>query len=567
MAIENSELVKHAYISAILRALALFSVPFLAITVYFNAVMAFRPFPLFGLSAVLVIIIGLYGYRHKVRASILALGLSVLALFAAGVNCYVNVSISHAAVSALIGTFAISVLNHRSIKIGSVVVTQVVLFYAYAAAVDYIFALADLRWLLVICVGQFVLLSGMRFLFEQVNVLLTQEQSLRVLSEAAAQEKSRFLANMSHEIRTPVAGVIGLLDMLSSSDLNAAQQKQLMLAQQSAHLLSHILDDILDYSKMDAGKLVMKSNHMLLDELLEQVMAVIRPKLAENGNQLRFTKNWSGELWVQGDSIRLQQVLLNLLSNAHKFTQQGTISLAAQAQVQDASVDIRLCVKDTGVGMDKAAQQHLFKPFYQLDHPSTKKVQGTGLGLVITQQIVALMGGTLSVESELGHGSCFCVQLRLALGAPPAAPLYPPLQDPLLAGMTVLVVEDNDINQMILQDMLQHMGVTCHVAANGIEAVALLSTMAVEDLDVVLMDCQMPEMDGYEATRAIRAGAAGSQWQQIPIIALTANALDDDEQKCKDAGMNRYLTKPVEKYRLAAVLTQAKVSAQENRSA
>lgn len=551
---DNSTL-KHAYISAILLALVLFTLPYLVFTFYFNFIIEYRPIALIGLTVVLLSFYVLHLSRRRLSASALAHALAWLALIAACLNCYFNQSVSHASVAALIGTFAISVINSLRLQLIYILVTQIAVTCALALALDFTLELNRLRWLLVTLVGQLVILNGLRLLFKHVDQLLEQEHSLRLYAESAANSKSRFLANMSHEIRTPIGGVMGLLDMLADSSLTQQQKAQLQLARQSARLLSHIVDDILDFSKIEAGKVVIKKEAFCLDRFFEQTLAVIRPKLADNQNQLSFTKSWSSSAWVNGDETRLSQILLNLLSNANKFTEQGKIQVNAELTDQNNVYNLQVSVQDSGIGISAQQLAELFEPFHQLEQPTTKKIQGSGLGLVISRQLTELMGGQIKVRSESQQGSTFCISLPLEKTNKPKE------DNQVLANhasprldLSVLLVEDNEINQLIVTDLLENLGCQVMLAVNGKQALAKLRKLGTDAVDLILMDCQMPEMDGYSATQAIRRGDAGPAWKAIPIIALTANALDEDKAKCLAAGMTDYLTKPVDKTLLRQTL-------------
>jgi len=553
----NKEILKHAYICAILKAVALFSLPFLAISVYFNLIADFRLIPLTIQVVVFSAFILFYFYRNSMRSSVLAWSLTFLVFIAANINCLVNESISHSGVAAMVGSFTLAVISHRLSQFAFIFLMQISLLTSYSFAVDFQYESTEVRWLMVILTGQLIVLNGMSFLFKRVETLFKKEHELRLSSEAAAREKSRFLANMSHEIRTPIAGVVGMLDNLSNDTLSPAQQEKLRLAQNSSEILSRIVDDILDYSKIEAGKLVLASDSFPLNEVFEQVLFITRQSLPTNANTLVFSKNWDDNIVVMGDKTRLQQVLLNLLSNANKFTQNGKITLTADLLHNEEDYLLKCTVKDTGIGMDEVQVSQLFQPFHQVDNSSAKKVQGTGLGLVICRQILKLMGGAIRVESKPARGSTFFFEVPLARSTQdevPATVEDDTKLDP--TEITVLVVEDNEINQAILMDMLENLQIKAILAEDGLQALEQLKNMAALDIDVILMDCQMPVLDGYDTTKRIRSGMAGEQWQSVPIIALTANALDGDREKCLQAGMSDYLSKPVKKNNLLEAINK-----------
>ncbi|MFC3094040.1 response regulator [Alteromonas sediminis] len=552
----NEEMLKHAYISAILKALAYFSLPFLAISVYFNLIADTRIVALTIQVIIFSAFILLYLYRHKYKAHALSWSLTLMALLAANLNCLVNASISHSGVAAVICSLTLAVISNRASQVMILVLTPATLFTSYSYAVDFSPQDTEVRWLLVILTGQLIALSGMNFLFRRMEALFNKEHELRLSSEAAAREKSRFLANMSHEIRTPIAGIIGMLDRLSYEELSAQQQEKLRLAQNSSELLSRIVDDILDYSKIEAGKFALYSEAFSLDEVFEQVMFITRPSLPQYGNTLNYTKNWEDTL-VVGDKTRLQQILLNLLSNANKFTRNGMISMTASLNPSEQGYTLTCSVTDTGIGMDSSQLAQLFQPFHQVDNSTTKSVQGTGLGLVICRQILKLMEGKIDVTSQPDKGSTFYFEVPLSRATEQDKPQPDNRENKFnIAGMSVMVVEDNDINQAILIDMLESLKVKVQLAEDGKQAIEQLQRLNPNDIDVILMDCQMPVLDGYDTTKHIRSGKAGVVWQSVPVIALTANALDGDREKCIAAGMNDYLSKPVNKSRLQATIAK-----------
>jgi len=248
---------------------------------------------------------------------------------------------------------------------------------------------------------------------------------------------------------------------------------------------------------------------------------------------------------------------LNLLSNANKFTQNEKIILTADLLDDKEDYLLKCTVKDTGIGMDEVQVSRLFQPFHQVDNSSAKKVQGTGLGLVICRQILKLMGGAIRVESKPARGSTFFFEVPLARSTQQEVPAT--VEDDIKLNqteITVLVVEDNEINQAILMDMLENLHIKAILAEDGLQALEQLKSMAAQEIDVILMDCQMPVLDGYDTTKRIRSGMAGEQWQPVPIIALTANALDGDREKCLQAGMNDYLSKPVKKDNLLKAINK-----------
>ncbi len=550
----NHDELKHAYIVAILKALVIFTLPFVAITFYFNVVQEYRPIPLFTLSAIFALYVICFFARNRFQARELALFISMLTLVVANINCYANQSVGHAGIAVLISTFCIAVVPNIWLHSGFVIATAASLFLSFNLAFDFDYPMGAARWLFVTFFGQLVILSGLRLLFASVEEMFENEHQLLVKSEAASREKSRFLANMSHEIRTPIAGVTGLLDTIEQDNLTEQQQDKLRLAKQSSNLLASIVNDILDYSKIEAGKLAINAVDFDLNACVEEAVSVIHPRLKERDNQITVHTSWEGAVWVSGDKTRLQQIMLNLLSNAHKFTEQGLITVNAVLSDATGPLSLEFSVEDSGIGMSENQLQELFRPFHQLDNSATKKAQGTGLGLLICKQILRLMDGDITVHSIANVGSTFRFSVPLESASPPVE--TPPQQEVQVDGLSVLIVEDNFINQMVLQEILTSLNVTSQIAEHGQEALDTLTEAAPQSFDVVLMDCQMPVMDGFQATQSIREGCAGAQWQDVPIVALTANALAGDREACLNAGMTDYLTKPVDKDALQAVLCQ-----------
>ena len=545
----DNELLRHTYISGIIKALAIFCVPFLAITVHFNMIQDYRPLPLYTLSSVLLSICGLYVFRHRFCATTLSIVIAILGLIAASIHCVVNQSIAYAGVSALITIFAISIVDSMRLHLAVIVLTQVSLYMCYTLFVDANAAVTDLRWLVVILVGQLVILTGLRIVFAHMDKMFKTEHDLRLKSEAAAREKSRFLANMSHEIRTPIAGVVGSLDLVNPNLLDDSQAEKVNIAKQSANILLNIVNDILDYSKIQAGKLQLHPTEFNLKHLLSETCNVIEPLINARKNQLQISHDWQSEIWVKADKTRLQQVLLNLLSNANKFTSAGQIEIHAKAIENNGKIDFECTVSDTGIGISDDDLATLFKAFKQVDNSASRKTQGTGLGLLICKQILQLMDGEISVQSEKNKGSEFTFSLQLER-AEPVSEEAEQGDDKPLNTLSVLVVEDNEINQIIINDLLVNIGINVTLADNGQSALRTLKVSEPSAFDCIFMDCQMPIMDGFEATARIREGEAGKTWIETPIIALTANTLEGDREACIAAGMTHYLAKPIEQQKL-----------------
>jgi len=397
----------------------------------------------------------------------------------------------------------------------------------------------------------------------EVQVRTRALETEKEKAEQATVAKSRFLANMSHEIRTPMIGVLGMADLLRQKKLTDQDHQLVETIYRSGEALLTVLNDILDFSKVEAGRLVVDSVPVDIARLTEDVTRLMEVNAHTKG--IAVVLKASGDLpIVEGDPSRIRQVLLNLVGNAVKFTETGevTVSLSATRRSNEEMCDCLFVVQDTGVGISEEDQLRIFDSFDQGDSSTTRKYGGTGLGLAIAKELVQLMGGQLTVKSRLGEGSLFSVELPMPLSKQSKLPLFteeaslppksrvaetPAVTVPVASGTSrVLLAEDNPTTQSLISILLQQMGIELTIVNNGQEALDFLSN---ESVDLILMDCQMPKLDGFEATAQLRA-----QGLVTPIVALTAYARVEDEQQCLAAGMNDFLTKPFRQSELKDVL-------------
>ncbi len=410
-----------------------------------------------------------------------------------------------------------------------------------------------------------------------VTRLKSAERQLREAkekAEAATVAKSLFLANMSHEIRTPMNAIMGMTDIVLSTDLNEDQQSYIHTIRTAAENLLKIINDILDLSKIESGKMVLECTPFNLEAIVQETMSIFWNQANKKG--LNFYKEIEHDvpMNLRGDPLRLKQVIFNLLSNAIKFTEKGEVVLTikkvreqsggryhiSQADRDSNKVMLLFCVRDTGIGIPYALQERVFDSFTQADNTITRRYGGTGLGLTICKEIVRLMKGAIWVESEYGKGSSFYFTALFGMEDRPCVGTEPSQGETLKAKalswpdkIRILVAEDDRLNQKVMSMMLNKYGLDYVIVENGRQVMEELER---GHYDLILMDVQMPEMDGLEATRLIRTSSSGAFDPKIPIVAVTAFAMKEDVERCISAGMDEYISKPIKADRLMEVINR-----------
>ena len=401
---------------------------------------------------------------------------------------------------------------------------------------------------------------------QRIKLVREEEQ----LAQAKTRAKTDFLAKMSHEIRTPMSGVLGMSELLSETDLDHTQQQYNDIIQSSGKTLLKVIDDVLDYSKIEAGRMDIEVIAFDVRDLVKQTINLFSKQANDKALSLNAVIEEDVPAQLLGDPTRLQQILVNFINNAFKFTHDGSITLSVSCHHADFAI-YRFAIKDTGLGISTENQQRLFDSFQQLDASVAREYGGTGLGLSICKELAELMSGNIGIDSEVGKGSTFYVDIplqtqRLELVKEPTSQKQEPDTDAQF-DMTLLVADDNAVNRLLIDKMLRNLGCQVDLAEDGSEALSLFrkrfeetdATASLPDngnsgYDLVFLDCDMPVMDGYQAASGIRAWETDHGMASTPIVALSAHAVPQFRDAAFDAGMNDYISKPISKHKLVRCL-------------
>lgn len=504
--------------------------------------------------------------RKKIKLNASAIGvitISILSVSQSFISCqlqleeYQHLMISHTAIFIGAGMLILMEMKHSILTVAISIIVNIICYsnFSNIEINQYLMHGA----LLVLIVAVFMIISiqiRYRLTSRGVNSKLILKSNQRELikakqvAEKSNEMQSQFLSNMSHEIRTPMNGIMGITRILEKTDMDEEQRHYLNTIIQSSENLMVIINDVLDFSKIEAGKVILEHKRFNLDKLLEVVKEILATSATDKGLSLEIIKDDNVPTWLNGDSVRMNQILTNLISNGIKFTEHGSvkthISLIDEA---DGKVQLKFEIIDTGIGIAPEKLDSIFQSFTQASASTTRTHGGTGLGLTITRQLVELQNGFICVDSELGKGSTFSfvIGYEIAENGEEIERNLKGIHDVSnnkilqeLNGINILLVEDHPINQMLAIKVLEDWGFNVDLAENGLIS---LDKVGKKDYDLILMDISMPEMDGLTATENIRSGKYTNN-VDVPIIAMTASALTGESQKCFDVGMNGYISKP-----------------------
>ena len=401
---------------------------------------------------------------------------------------------------------------------------------------------------------------------QKIEIRTRDLEAAKVQAEAADYAKSAFLAQMSHEIRTPMNGILGMANVLGKTKLNNKQRKLIDVIQESSDTLLALLNDVLDLAKIEAGHMEFENIDFSISDAVRSAETIFIARAEEKGLDFKVEIEKAADVWCAGDPTRVKQVLFNLISNAIKFTEKGSVNvLVKAAKGEDNIIDLVFEIRDTGIGIDEDAQERLFQKFSQADVATTRKYGGSGLGLAICKELASLMGGNVACDSKIGEGSVFTFSVKAPLAIAPAKRDAQTLVQNISnnnehsdSEIRILAAEDNTNNQLVLRMFLEQVGIHPVFAENGVLALEAWNT---QNFDLILMDVQMPLMSGPEATMEIRKSEAKTGRRRTPIIALTANAMSHHVRECLEAGMDAHVAKPIQPDLLFAAIDMALSSA------